>query len=324
MDLKFIKDVDAEQIMNANSIEWFTQDVDLRLIQTSESVASNARFTSIDSGVVKRYEDAMKAGCTFPMMVVVQLKDHTYRMVGGNHRMRAMFNCCVDSAECYVIFRDDSSEFSLRLIDCARELNLNHGLNISTLERMSFAIDLVKNGMGVDDAAKRYGVERGKLQAKINIGETRRKLLLHGLEPKAFKEFHLEHLSKIKDAKYLLHYANIIHKCAPVEKEIRPAIESFVAARSAMAREKIADQYAKSATLTSAKNMPQSKPEEIATFRAFIEKLTNLHLMLSAGRNGESYTNYRQLKCPTSKIAETDELIHNVAEMLYVIAGAEQ
>ena len=315
MNLKFRKDINAEQIMKSNAIEWFIQDVDLRLIQTAESTVTNSRCTEIDPNVVKRYEDDMKAGCTFPMMVVVQLKDHKYRIVGGNHRRRAMCNCLTDSAECYVVFRDDSIEFNSRLLNCARELNTRHGSNITTAERMLFAVDAVKKGLSVDDASKRFGVARDKLKIKMNIEATETTLLTQGVNTKGFKDFHLENLSKIKDTKYLLHYANIVHKFAPVEKEMRPAIESFVAARSAIAREKISDQYLKSAALTSVKNMPNSKPDDIATFRAFIEKLTNLHLMLSAGRNGESYKNYRQLKCPTSKIAETDELIHKVAEM---------
>lgn len=215
--VKWTDDPSAEKVFKDNKLKAVIEEVDLKDMAAWDENPARPTFGRSQSAVnaekVSEYALAMKNGDVFPRCVLVRAKKKLY-LAGGHHRIPAAKEIGDTSIEAYIVETDD--EFTLQSLPI--ELNIRHGQGYSTEDRLTFALDKIKNfSISIADASRRYNVPAGQINTKKiadEVGSTLAKLGVVGINQTA-----LVRLNVLKDNENLLVSAARLAKDASLNAE---------------------------------------------------------------------------------------------------------
>lgn len=180
------RDPHTEAWLDSLHITWtYEPALALERIDTSKSLANQARLEALDPEVVARYTADLDRGDTFPPVLAVAgaKKSSKVVLVGGNHRHAAHEQLRRPTIPAYLL-ADVAEPMALRL---AYEDNRRHGLPPSEAERIRQAIHLIDQGWEQQAAAACVGVPAPKISmARSRIKATRRAATV-GINVRAFE-----------------------------------------------------------------------------------------------------------------------------------------
>lgn len=135
----------VERQMEGLGIRWTVETISVNDLRTSDNTfQTRANVATYDKGTANEYAESIKAGDAFPMIVVQQVSDGTYRLVCGRTRAAAYKKARngVDKVAVYVV--EHGTDHCLLLALSARENNGN-GVRQSKSENAQTAVDYLKN-----------------------------------------------------------------------------------------------------------------------------------------------------------------------------------
>ncbi len=141
--------------------------IPLGKIKHAESRHNQARAEALTSEVVDRYTTAVKAGETFPPIVVYK-SGSGFMIVDGNHRDEAHVRASCPSIAAYEIDPATSTDL-VELLTV--EANVRHGQPTDTAWRLRQAIHLIATGKSMELVTSATGVTKSQIDVAKRIGK---------------------------------------------------------------------------------------------------------------------------------------------------------
>ncbi len=238
----------VERHLTAAGVRFeYREDVPVQSIKREvKGAAYQARMlTKLNSDVLDLYASSYRRGDDLPAVVLVpsQKTSGMYDILGGFHRVNAMYQASKKTTDAYVCTVPRVVADRL-----ARSLNtLESPIGSTKQERVAQAKQLITlHGLSIRAAAADQGISISLIEHDINADETTARLKDLGMEVNGLSTAHLSELHGVKNDHALVRLTDIVVRAKLGPHAIRPILAEIKTARTEQAMMDVVNSYADS------------------------------------------------------------------------------
>lgn len=302
--LNFRPDPDAEFVLKEIvGVTWETEEVRLDEIDWKESANNCARLSApLVQHLIEDYHASFARGDVFPM-VVMEISENGYIILGGNQRCNAakMFDDITLVVGAYIVDPLTSADRELII----RSLNSRHGQGASKDERLEHAVFLVQGkGISTEVAAHAMCVGASTILHRIRANETRSALTRKGVDCSTFSLGHLDTLGRVANEARKTQLAKSVELYKPTAEQLSGVVAGVAKAKSEAAAQKLVVVASKewADSLSVKKTVSRSTSRRKVKF---IDTLRRMSLFLETGNGGGAISTLDDAGCNPNNDGDT-------------------
>lgn len=208
----------------------YREAVELAAIDVMAGLRNQSRLEApLDKPTVERYALALIDGAKFPPVLLAPREGKGFLPVDGNHRIAAANEAELPSVDAYVLDVKDQ----LTLTRLIRTWNIGNGRQPSQADILEHALYLIATTpYTIRDVAKMVGMPENTLQGKAQARKGRDRLFGLGIPAEAFKDAHLQELSRLKDDTVLTEAARLVLRSGMTAERLAELVRTINAQSS--------------------------------------------------------------------------------------------